>query len=165
MLKAVTISALLALICVSGRPVYAEESRTTIWMGPSPQVTKGAVLIERGKVAKGISVTRRAMEEDLHINDLAAAFNNLCTGDLALKLYQRALYHCNRALRLRSNMWQSYNNRANAYFGLGEWDKAIDDYIRAAKIRPDQKILAFNLHLAMEHKRLGRKPPVTERDG
>ena len=170
MLKCCVISTLVALIGF-GASVWgnatarADESKTVIWMGPAPDVVKGALLIDRGQVARGIALTRQAMKNNLHVNDLAVAYNNLCTGDLALQLYNRALMHCNRALNLRPQMWESYNNRANAYFGLGEWDLAIEDYNRAVNLSPDQDIIAFNLYLAMERKRLGGKPLVTEQDG
>ena len=170
MLKAAAICAVAALTGLlgqglTGQQPRAEESKTTIWMGPAPDVAKGALLIDQGQVARGIAVTKQAMQNNLHINDLAVAYNNLCTGDLALRLYHRALAHCNRALRLRPKMWQSYNNRANAYFGLGQWDRAIKDYKRAVNLSPDQDIIAFNLYLAMERKRLGGKPLVSEQDG
>ena len=150
---------------LAGGTALAAEAKTTIWMGPSTKIAQGAALIDRGDVARGIAITREAMEEGLHYADLAAAYNNLCTANLAMKLYREAKDLCTDAIRIRPFMWQAYNNRANAYFGLARWDEAIADYNRAVDIRPDIEIIAFNLYLAMERKRLGGKPGATEQDG
>ena len=121
-------------------------------------------MIDRGRISRGIELTREAMKQDLHVRDLAVAYNNLCAADLALKLYRQAINKCTTAIRLKPMMWQAFNNRANGHFGLAHWDEAIDDYSRAVKIRPDKDVVAFNLYLAMERKRLGGGPLAPERD-
>lgn len=162
----VMVCGLLAIGFLAGGSAFAGEAKTTIWMRPSTEISEGAFLIDRGEIAKGVAVTKKAIEEgDLHYADLAAAYNNLCTANLAMKLYREARELCSDAIRLRPFMWQAYNNRANAYFGLGQWDEAIADYNRAVDIRPDMDVLAFNLYLAMERKRLGGTPSATEQDG
>lgn len=160
--------AIAAVICLSGFAVQmaaAQESKTVIWLSPSRLVAEGASLIDRGKVLKGKETTLEALEQDLAITDRAAAFNNLCTADLAQRLYRDAIKHCSSAVKLRASLWQGYNNRANAHFLLGEYDKAISDYGEALRIMPDLDIIEYNLALATDYKRRSAPPPVMEWEG
>lgn len=157
-----------AAICLSSFAVQiaaAGESKTVIWLSPSRLVAEGASLIDRGEVQKGKKATLEALEHDLALTDRAAALNNLCTADLAQRLYHDAIKHCSVAVRLRSSLWQGYNNRANAYFLLGDYDEAISDYTRALRIRPDLDILEYNLMLATDYKRRGVPPSTPEWEG
>ncbi|MFN3230843.1 MAG: tetratricopeptide repeat protein [Alphaproteobacteria bacterium] len=164
-MKALILAAALALISVSGG-VFASESRTTIWLGSNPDIDEAAVMMNRGDFSGGLVRTKRVIEEqDLHIYDLAAAYNNLCVGNLGLKLYRAAIKACNRALRYRPGMWQAFNNRGNAYLGMAKYDKAIANYHRAMQARPDLQLIEFNLYLALDARQRGIPASVTEQEG
>lgn len=139
----------------------ADEAGTTIWLSPSTKVAEGAYLIDRGDTERGMKLTLEALKEDLMLTDRAAALNNLCTAELELKRLHDAIAHCTTAVQIRRSLWQGYNNRGNAYFMLGKYDAAISDYNRALMIRPEMRILEYNLTLAMDRK--ARKvPPIIE---
>lgn len=157
-----------AAICLSSFAVQiaaAAEAKTVIWLSPSRLVAEGASLIDSGKVQKGKQTTLEALGQDLALTDRAAAFNNLCTADLAQRLYRDAIKHCSNAVKLRASLWQGYNNRGNAHFLLGDYDKAILDYTEALRIMPGLDIIEYNLTLATDYKRRGVPPPVMEWEG
>lgn len=157
-----------AAICLSGlvaQVAAAQESKTVIWLSSSRLVAEGASLIDRGDVSRGKKATLEALKQDLSRQDRAAALNNLCTADLAQRLFRDAIKHCSVAVKLRGVLWQAYNNRANAYFLLGEYDEAISDYTEALRIRPELDILEYNLTLAVDYKERGAPPPIQEWEG
>jgi len=160
MLKRHLVAAAVALILF---PVaaMASESSTMIWLSSSAKVAQGAHLIDRGDMMQGMRVTLEALEEELTMPDRAAALNNLCTAEVALKRLHDAIEHCTKAVRIRGSLWQGYNNRANAYFMLGNYDAAISDYNRALTIRPEMGVLEYNLTLAIERK-ARKAPPIIE---
>ena len=112
MLKRSAVFSMICLLAISlsaGKSLASGEARTTIWLGPSAKVARGGALIERGQITRGVALIKRALEDDLHHLDLAAAHNNLCAADLARKLYRDAVDRCTRAIRLQPNMWEAYN--------------------------------------------------------
>ncbi len=164
-MKHVLVAAAMIAGALSGGAADA-RSQTTIWLGPNLAITEAARMIDRGKLSEGMQRTRRAMaQKDLHPNDQAAAYNNLCVGHIGLKLYQNAVDFCGRALRLRPGMWQAHNNRGNAYLGMADYDSAIQDYRRAMKLRPDLELIEFNLYLALNAKQRGFPAQQIEREG
>lgn len=139
----------------------ADEASTTIWLSASTKVAEGAYLIDRGDIRRGMNVTLQALEEDLMASDRASALNNLCTAELELKRPRDAIKHCSTAIAIRKSLWQGYNNRGNAYFMLGKYDAAISDYNRALMIRPEMRVLEYNLTLAIDRK-ARKAPPIVE---
>ncbi|MEN3183548.1 MAG: tetratricopeptide repeat protein, partial [Atribacterota bacterium] len=53
------------------------------------------------------------------------------------KRYKEAVQAYNVLLELRPDYPEGYVNRGNAYFALGEVEKAIADYSRAIDLRPN----------------------------
>ena len=149
------------LLALSSTSATASDARTIIWLSHSSRVAEGAHLIENGDPERGMKITLEALKENLLRRDQAAALNNLCTAELALRRLRDAIKHCTTAITLRGSLWQSYNNRANAYFMLGDYDAAISDYNRALLIRPDLDIVEYNLTLAIDRK-ARNKPPIVE---
>ncbi len=164
-MRALIVAAAICLSSLAAQIAEAAESKTIIWLSPSRLVAEGAALIDRGQVRRGKEKTLEALAQDLDTRDRAAALNNLCTADLAQKLYRNAIEHCSIAVRLRGSLWQGYNNRANAYFLLGKYDEAISDYTEALRIKPALDIIEYNLTLATEYKRRRVPPSVREREG
>ena len=58
--------------------------------------------------------------------------------------YEKAVMHYTRALRLKPDIPEGYNNRGNAYYDKGDVDKAIEDYNKAIEYTPDDALLYNN---------------------
>ena len=58
--------------------------------------------------------------------------------------YEKAVMHYTRALRLKPDIPEGYNNRGNAYYDKGDIDKAIEDYNTAIEYNPDDALLYNN---------------------
>ncbi|MDA0338924.1 MAG: tetratricopeptide repeat protein [Proteobacteria bacterium] len=149
----------------SGSQENTSQSVTKLWFQSSEKVTRGGQMISAGKVARGTALTREAMNEGLHIYDLAVAYTNLCSGDLQLKLYKRALENCGSALSIKPGMWQALNNVANAYFGLEEYDTAIEMYQKALSARPNNPTIKQNLSITLYRRAKGEEPTSREIEG
>lgn len=120
------------------------------------QLNEGARELNRGDVAKGLALTRQALDSlNLTVRGTAAGLNNMCVGFLRLRLYEEALEHCDRAIEIDGHNWRFLNNRGNAYFGMGKIDEAIEDYLSALKINPRSDLVRDNLFIAFEYKILG----------
>lgn len=155
-----------AVIALAMFPAVAAagESSTLIWLSPSSKVAEGAYLIDQGKTERGMELTLEALEEKLMPHDRAAALNNLCTAELSLRRLRDAIGHCTTAISIRGSLWQGYNNRGNAHYLLGNYDEAITDYNRALLIRPDLRVIEYNLTLAIDRKARKAPPIIDERE-
>jgi tetratricopeptide (TPR) repeat protein len=49
----------------------------------------------------------------------------------------------NKVIQLNPDDALAYNNRGNAYFNLGQYQRAIEDYNEAIRLKPDDA-LAYN---------------------
>jgi len=52
-------------------------------------------------------------------------------------IIKEAIDHYNKAIIIKPNNANAYNNRGNAYSKLGMYDYAIQDYKMAIRIKPD----------------------------
>lgn len=58
---------------------------------------------------------------------------------LAMKEYQTALDECDHDIKTNiENVSESYSNRALVYHELGEYDKAVKDYVEALRLKDDE---------------------------
>ena len=73
---------------------------------------------EAGRFEEGVRLTLAGLEQPTAPRDQAAGHSNVCAGYAALKRWNEALEHCNRALELDRNNWRTYNNRAAVFVGL-----------------------------------------------
>jgi len=121
---------------------------SVLWFQPSQVIVEGTFLIENGEVEKGMEMIRSEMVHELAYADLFSATNNLCVGHLLLKEYEKALKVCSKAIKLKPEMWQGYNNRANALFGMGDYAGAVPDYEKALSLNPESIDVQGNLALA-----------------
>ncbi|MDX1580514.1 MAG: tetratricopeptide repeat protein [Alphaproteobacteria bacterium] len=166
MLRGIAVAAFaLFLIAPAATDVLAapghSKSSTMIWMAPSSKVAQAAYMLNEGEVQEGMRLSWEAIRQDnLEFRDRAAAFNNLCIGSTMLRQYENAVTHCSTAHKLNAQMWQALNNRANAYFWLGRFDEAIQDYENAIRLRPNMDILRRNLDLVVRYKELDLAPPT-----
>ena len=155
----------LMVLLAPGAQAYGETARTTLWFTLSSDIVEGARLIDKGDVAKGMALTRAALKQNLDLLSRATAKTNLCAGYLHLKLYRDAIKECGAVLKIRPSLWQALNNRGGANNGLGNYDAAIADYLKALKIRPRNESIHYNLHIAQNNKRLSKLPTIVEREG
>lgn len=129
----------------------------------NPGVTalnNGARAIDNNEVAKGVELSREAIDSDtLNPFQKAKAYNNICVGFFKLKLYEEALKNCDTAVSLSSSNWTYYNNRGGVRWGLGQYDAAIADYMKALEFNPKSERVQQNLSLAYKHKMRGIRPP------
>lgn len=58
--------------------------------------------------------------------------------------FEDAIYHCDRVILLQTNQAGIYNNRGNAYFGLGRKKRAAEDYSAAIRLRSDYAEAYYN---------------------
>ena len=115
-------------------------------------LNNGARAIDNNDMARGIALTRDALDSDmLSPFQEAKAYNNLCVGFFKLKLFEEALKNCDQAIEISSKNWTYYNNRAGAHWGLGRYDEAIEDYKKALEFNPGSEKVQQNLALVYEH--------------
>lgn len=148
---------LLAIPALSGRSFALDTSPAAGF------VNEGARAVDRGDFLKGYELSTRALESrELSPRNTAAALNNLCIALTGLQRTGEALDACNRAIRLEPGRWSFYNNRANVYFWMGEYDRALSEYTKALSIRPDEDILQNNIAIIVraqfDQRRRNRAP-------
>ena len=73
--------------------------------------------------------------------------------NLSLQYYQQAKYQkcidaCYKALKLKPDFAEAYNNICSAYNALGKWQDAINACDKALKIKPDFSLAKGNLNYA-----------------
>ena len=57
---------------------------------------------------------------------------------------KKAIGYLNNAIKLQPNYIDAYVNRGNAYYGLGQYQRAIEDYNKAILLKPDYAKVLFN---------------------
>lgn len=126
-------------------------------------VNDGAHALERGDFVKGYDLSKRAIDsKELSPKNTAAALNNLCIALTGLKRTGEAMAACDRAIRLEPGRWSFYNNRANVFYWMGEYERALGEYTKALSIRPDEDILQNNIAIIvraqLDQRRRNRAP-------
>ena len=54
--------------------------------------------------------------------------------------YEKSVMHYTRAIRLKPDIPEGYNNRGNVYYDKGDIEKAIEDYNKAIEDNPDDAV-------------------------
>ena len=120
-------------------------------------VNDAAGMLDRKDWQGGTLLTREALRSgDLTPENHAAALNNLCIGLTGLTQYADAMEACLQAIEMQPRQWQSYNNLANIYFFLGQYDKALAEYYKALSFRTDSSILLKNIRITLDMRNLRR---------
>ncbi len=121
-------------------------------------VNEAAMMLDAKEWQKGTERTRAALRTgELTQENHAAALNNLCIGLTGLTQYSDAMLACLQAIDMSPRQWQSYNNLANIYFYLNQYDKALAQYYKALSFRSSSGILLQNIRLTLDV-RSSRKP-------
>src|SRR4051812_22750893 len=88
---------------------------------------------QRGKSQKAAPVIKRALMVD---RKSAEAHSNLATVLLAVKRYDEALAHCDKALALQPDFAEAHYNRGTALNGLKRYTDAIAALDAALSLNP-----------------------------
>jgi Flp pilus assembly protein TadD len=99
-----------------------------------------------------VRLTLAGLDRPNNPQDQASGHSNICAGYAALKRWQAALDHCNRALELDHDNWRTYNNRAAVFTGLGQFELAIADVHRGLELAPYSGTLRKSLEVVNEHR-------------
>ena len=62
-----------------------------------------------------------------------------------------------KALALKPDYAEAYNNIAAAYESMGMWDEAVDAAVQAVTLKPDFQLAKNNLQYSLEQKAKGAK--------
>jgi tetratricopeptide repeat protein len=82
--------------------------------------------------------------------ELAWAFANRCWARTHKRQYPEAIEDCNIALSLEPGGAFGYLNRGNAYYDLGDYARAAEDYRETLRLDPGNTLAGPNLKLAEE---------------
>jgi tetratricopeptide (TPR) repeat protein len=114
-------------------------------------VNEAAMMLDAKEWQKGTEKTRAALRSgELTPENHAAALNNLCIGLTGLTQYSDAMDACLQAIDMSPRQWQSYNNLANIYFYLNQYDKALAQYYKALSFRSSSGVLLQNIRLTLD---------------
>ncbi|MEP7246991.1 MAG: tetratricopeptide repeat protein [Gammaproteobacteria bacterium] len=137
----------------SARAVEPVQSATV--MGPSnPQLSDGATALDAGNAEEGIRLTLDGLKTPTEPHDKAAGYSNLCAGYAMLKQWDEALESCNTSIALDKNNWRTFNNRAAAHAGKGQYELAVADIRAGLDIAPNSRTLLETLRIVQQNKRL-----------
>ena len=128
-------------------------------------VNDAAHALDRQQWDKGVEMIRRAFQSgDLMPSNMPAAYNNLCIGLTGQRKFDDAIAACNKAVEMQPREWKFYNNRANIYFYLGQFDKALAEYYKAMTFSPGDNVLMTNIGISLQHRRVFGSNPGKFRD-
>lgn len=69
---------------------------------------------------------------------------NLCSQSINNGLYEPAIEHCDKALKVRSDDVTALNLKGNAFYGLNRYEEAVKYYDKALGIAPEDSVLLAN---------------------
>jgi tetratricopeptide (TPR) repeat protein len=165
MIRITTLLTATFLMAMPSSWASGELASTTLWFDVPQELAEGGRMIDKGLVEEGMEITREMMRKSLGINGLAMAHTNLCAGYLHLGEYQEAMRECELGLKLRPRQWQALNNRGGANHGLGNFDAAISDFMRALILQPGNEDIAYNLNMARINQRATSPQPLDDDEG
>ena len=147
-------------LCLFSVPALAQN------FGPgNGLINDSARELDRGRWDKGVELVQQAFRSgDITPMNLGAAYNNLCIGLTGQHKFDEAIAACNQALTFRPREWKFYNNRANIYFYLGQFDKALAEYYKAMTFSHGDSILMSNIGITLKHRRVFGSNPGSSRD-
>jgi tetratricopeptide (TPR) repeat protein len=121
-------------------------------IGPTnPLLTAGTEALEMRRYDEGVRLTLAGLEQPNTVRDQAAGHSNVCAGYAALKRWEEALVHCNKALELDRSNWRTFNNRAAVFVGLKQFDLAMTDVNAGLALAPQSATLQKSREVVMQH--------------
>jgi len=84
------------------------------------------------------TIEKRMLREDIAVKSPDSEYGLFCRAwFLTLKSDNvAALEMYSKAIELKSDFWQAYNNRGILYAGLADYDKAVTDYTKTIELNP-----------------------------
>ena len=117
-------------------------------------VNESAHALDRGQWSKGMGLAQQAIKSGgLSIQNIPAAYNNLCIGLNGMGRFSEAMEACNKAIEMRPREWSFYNNRANIHFYKQHYSQALSDYYKALTFSPGDDVLLGNISLALRSRK------------
>lgn len=139
------ICVLLILLPVSFGTVQADNIE--IILQPSDLIRRGNDHLKAGQIEDARLEYTRALKTNLTNPQQANAYNGLCIADIREELWEQAINHCDKAIELVPHNWRYYNNRGNVYLGLGEYEKAMQEYEEGLRFAPKSTTIRKNMAL------------------
>jgi tetratricopeptide (TPR) repeat protein len=133
------------IVCIGSPSFAAGETRTLL--GTNPDLASGATALMFGRFDEGIRLTKLGLKAPPEFDDRSAALSNLCAGLAGTAKYKQAITYCTRAIEIRDDNWQAYNNRAIAYLGMGRITRAQNDVNQGLELNPESAQLQQVQHL------------------
>ncbi len=115
-------------------------------------LTQGTEALEMKHYEEGVRLTLAGLEQPASEQDQAAGHSNVCAGYAALKRWDDALVHCNRALELDHTNWRTYNNRAAVFVGLKQFELAMADVNAGLALAPQSGTLQQSREVVIQHR-------------
>jgi hypothetical protein len=138
----------------------ATESQTTsgvVLGGGNALLAEGSVALQEGRIADGIHLTQAGLKDAADPREAASGHLNLCAGYALLREWALALQECNTAITLDHTNWQSFNNRAAAHAGLGQYDLALADVHAGLALEPRSSTQRKSLAVVEHNQRVINK--------
>jgi tetratricopeptide (TPR) repeat protein len=150
--QALIIGGLLASGAVRAvEPISASQSASVF--GPTNVLlSQGSDALQMGRYEQGVRLTLAGLEQPNTNQDAAAGHSNACAGLAALKRWEEALEHCNRALELDRGNWRTFNNRAAVFVGLKKLDLAMTDVNAGLELAPNSATLLKSKEVVIQHR-------------
>ena len=127
------------------------QSATVI--GPTNALlAQGTDALEMKHYEEGVRLTLAGLEQPATDQDKAAGHSNVCAGYAALKRWEEALVHCNKALELDRTNWRTFNNRAAVFVGLKQYDLAMTDVNAGLELAPQSGTLQKSREVVIQHR-------------
>jgi len=127
-------------------------------------VNESAYALDREDWSEGTALAEKALRSgDVLLENIPMAYNNLCIGYTGLRKFDAAITACNKAVELRPRQWSFYNNRANIYFYLGQFDKALAEYYKAMTFNGGSTVLMSNIGLTLQYRKNYGSRTATEK--
>jgi tetratricopeptide (TPR) repeat protein len=140
-----------ALAALFLAPQIAVAQSTTVIGPPNQLLADGTAALQAGRYEQGVRLTIAGLDLPNNPENEAAAHSNICAGYAALKRWDEALVHCNRALELDRGNWRTFNNRAAVFVGLKKFDLAMTDVNSGLELAPNATILLKSRAVVTEH--------------
>ncbi len=145
-------AAILALTVLPGLPLTSAAAQE--FTAGNALVNDSAYAIGRERWKEAVDLAEKALRSgELTFDSLPPAYNNLCIGLTGQRLYSDAIRACDKAVEMKPRTWSFYNNRANVYFYLGNFDRALAEYYKAMTFNSSSAVLMHNIGVTLEYRK------------
>jgi len=135
----------------SAQQFQSNTDKDIYWVSVrSDLVYKARQNLRAGKIQKARKYYLSSLKTTMRSTDRQAALNDLCVLHNLEGEHERALRYCDKLLVISPENWRGLNNRGTAYFGLGHYEKAQQDFAKAISLNPDDPQLHLNKQMAQK---------------